>query len=92
MRIAEVDLHASIDPKLRMLGQLCSLVPRQRSPQLLRQGRDRARDGVAYRRGTVARECRADRIKAANDRLVALKNNYDPTNLFRHNQNIRPIV
>jgi FAD/FMN-containing dehydrogenase len=36
----------------------------------------------------------ADRIKAAfgvnYDRLVGLKNRYDPTNLFRHNQNIKP--
>jgi FAD/FMN-containing dehydrogenase len=36
----------------------------------------------------------ADRIKAAFgdnwDRLVALKTKYDPMNLFRHNQNIRP--
>ena len=34
------------------------------------------------------------RIKAAYGanyrRLVALKNKYDPTNLFRHNQNIKP--
>ena len=35
----------------------------------------------------------ADRIQAAYgdnwDRLVTLKDKYDPTNLFRHNQNIR---
>ena len=35
----------------------------------------------------------SERIKAAyganHERLVALKNKYDPTNLFRHNQNIR---
>jgi FAD/FMN-containing dehydrogenase len=35
-------------------------------------------------------------IKAAYgahyERLVALKNMYDPTNLFRHNQNIQPTV
>ena len=39
----------------------------------------------------------ADRIKSAYgpekyERLVALKNKYDPTNLFRLNQNIPPTV
>ena len=42
--------------------------------------------------GTIGRA----RIKAgygANyERLVALKNKYDPLNLFRHNQNIPPTV
>jgi Berberine and berberine like len=37
-----------------------------------------------------------ERIRAAYganyDRLVTLKNKYDPTNLFRHNQNIKPTV
>jgi hypothetical protein len=36
----------------------------------------------------------ADRIRAAYgpvyDRLVALKNQYDPSNFFRLNQNIKP--
>ncbi len=38
----------------------------------------------------------ADRIKAAYgpnyERLVVLKNKYDPTNFFRHNQNVKPAV
>jgi hypothetical protein len=37
-----------------------------------------------------------ERIRAAYgsnyERLVALKNNYDPTNFFRVNQNIKPTV
>jgi len=38
-----------------------------------------------------------DRVRAAygaakQERLVALKNKYDPTNLFRMNQNIKPTM
>jgi FAD/FMN-containing dehydrogenase len=29
---------------------------------------------------------------AAYPRLVEIKSKYDPTNLFRHNQNIKPTV
>ena len=45
--------------------------------------------------GQEAEEGRA-RIKAGYgvnyERLVVLKNKYDPINLFRHNQNITPMV
>ncbi len=40
-------------------------------------------------------DAEADKVKAAYgaekyDRLAAIKKKYDPTNLFRHNQNIKP--
>jgi hypothetical protein len=35
-------------------------------------------------------ECIRAAYRANYDRLVALKNKSDPTNLFRHNQNIKP--
>src|SRR5215213_9745718 len=49
VRIAEVDLNASVDPQLCVLRHLRPLIPRQRPSELLRQGGDRARDGVADR-------------------------------------------
>jgi FAD/FMN-containing dehydrogenase len=42
----------------------------------------------------IGHEDGADQVRAANGsnypRLVVLKQQYDPTNLFRHNQNIKP--
>jgi len=56
VRIAEVDLHTRVDLHACVLSHLCSLVPSQRPTQLLRQGDDRARDGVAHRVGTMSGE------------------------------------
>src|SRR5271170_1487049 len=56
VRIAEVDLHTRVDLDACVLSHLCSLVPSQRPTQLLRQGDDRARDGVAHRVGTMSGE------------------------------------
>src|SRR3954469_2984570 len=42
--IAEVDLETSVDPQAGVLAHLCPLIPGQRLSELLRQGRDRARD------------------------------------------------
>src|SRR4051794_40735040 len=56
VRIAEVDLHASIDPQLRVLAHFRPLIPGQRSSQPLWQGCDRARDRLTHRLGTMAGE------------------------------------
>src|SRR6516165_9733543 len=57
VRIAEINLHASIDLQAGVLSHLGALIPSQRSTQLLRQGDDRACNGVAYRLGAVSGEC-----------------------------------
>src|SRR3954462_12466918 len=56
--IAEVDRHASLDPELGVLGHFRSLIPGQRPSKLLRQGDDRARNGVAHRLGPMPGERR----------------------------------
>ena len=48
-RITEVDLDARVDLQASMLGHLCALVAGQRSPELLGQGENRARNGGADR-------------------------------------------
>src|SRR3954467_13964707 len=51
--IAEVDLETSVDPQAGVLAHLGPLIPGQRLPQLLGQGGDHARDGVAHRLGPM---------------------------------------
>jgi hypothetical protein len=55
-RRAEIDLYACVDLQVCVQGHLSSLIPSQRSTQLLRQGDDRARDSVAHRPDTMSRE------------------------------------
>jgi hypothetical protein len=59
MGITEVDLYAGIDSQVRVLRHLCSLVPGQRSSQLLGQGHDCPGDSITSRFGPVTGECRA---------------------------------
>src|SRR5215469_6357722 len=59
VRIAEIDLDASVDLQACVLSHLSSLIPSQRLTQLLRQGDDRSRNGVAHRLGTMPGECGA---------------------------------
>jgi hypothetical protein len=58
LRIAEVDLQTCINLQARVLSHLGSLVPSQRSSQLLGQGSNRARDCLAYSFGSMAGERR----------------------------------
>ena len=57
VRIAEIDLDASVDLQACVLSHLSSLIPSQRPTQLLRQGNNRSRNGVAHRLGTMSGEC-----------------------------------
>src|ERR1017187_8639516 len=57
-RVAEVDLDAGVDAKFCVLGHLDALVPSERAAQLDGQRRDRLRNRVAHRLGTVSRERR----------------------------------
>src|SRR6201997_5892504 len=68
VRIAEIDLDASIDLQACVLSHLSSLIPSQRPTQLLRQGDDRSRNGVAHRLGTMPGACGS----VLHESLVAL--------------------
>jgi hypothetical protein len=59
VRITEVDLHTRVNLQTCVLSRLSSLIPSQRPTQLLRQGDDRVRDGVAHCLGTMSAECRS---------------------------------
>jgi hypothetical protein len=56
LRIAKVNLKASVDFQARMLSHFCALIPSQRSSKLLRQSGDRAGDGLADCASSVAGE------------------------------------
>src|SRR5689334_7287907 len=49
VRVAEEDLQTRVDPQIEMLRHLCPLIPGQGLSNLLGQGDDGARDGVADR-------------------------------------------
>src|SRR5436305_1983248 len=53
LRVAEVDLEAGVDSKLRVLGHLGALVPDERAAKLLGERRDRGGDRVTDCLGSV---------------------------------------
>lgn len=59
LRIAEVDIETCIEPKLRVLGHLGSLIPGQRAPQMGGQFADRLSDGIPDGFGAVAGQGRS---------------------------------
>lgn len=58
LRIAEVDLQASVNPKLDVLGHLRTLIPGQRLTESIGQARHRSCDGIAHGFGAMAGQCR----------------------------------
>src|SRR5690242_1322568 len=56
VRIAEIDLDASVDLQACVLSHLSPLIPSQRPAQLLRQSDNSSRNGVAHRLGTMSGE------------------------------------